>query len=56
MGAKGKRERNGWFAGLAVVALVCAVTISASPAAAAEKKPNILVVMADDIGIWNISA
>ena len=21
-----------------------------------QKKPNILVIMADDIGIWNISA
>ena len=56
MGSKGKRERNGWFARLATVALVCAVTISASTAAAAEKKPNILVIMSDDIGIWNISA
>lgn len=26
------------------------------PAAAQEKKPNILVIMADDIGYWNISA
>jgi arylsulfatase A-like enzyme len=56
MGSKGKRDGNGRLAGLAAVALVCAVTISASPAAAADKKPNILVIMADDIGIWNISS
>jgi arylsulfatase A-like enzyme len=56
VGSYGKRDRSGWFAGLAVVALVCAVTISVSPAAAAEEKPNILVIMTDDVGIWNISA
>ena len=56
MGSKGKRDRIGWFAILAVVILVCVVTISSSPAAAADKKPNILVIMSDDIGIWNISA
>jgi arylsulfatase len=33
-------------------ALVCAV----SPAQAADKKPNILVIWGDDIGIHNISA
>jgi hypothetical protein len=34
-----------------------AVSLFAQQAAAAEaKKPNILVIMADDIGYWNISA
>ena len=33
-------------------ALVCAV----SPAQAADKKPNFVVIMGDDIGIWNIGA
>jgi arylsulfatase len=56
MGLKGKRDRNRWFAGLAVVALVCAAMVTASPAAAADKKPNILVIMGDDIGTWNVSA
>jgi arylsulfatase len=55
MGSKGERDRDG-LARLVVVALVCAVTVSASPAAAADKKPNILVIMGDDIGVWNISA
>jgi arylsulfatase A-like enzyme len=53
---KGKRYKNKWFAGLSAVALVCAVMISASPAAAADKKPNILVIWGDDIGYWNVSA
>ena len=56
MGLKGKRDRNRWFAGWAVVALVCAAMVTASPAAAADKKPNILVIMGDDIGTWNVSA
>jgi len=34
--------------------LVLAGTVS--PAAAQTKKPNILVIFADDVGIWNISA
>ncbi len=37
---------------MAVMALV-ALSI---PAAAQQTKPNILVIMADDIGYWNISA
>jgi len=41
---------------LATVALVCAVMIAARPAAAADKKPNILVIWGDDIGWFNVSA
>src|SRR5277367_7150782 len=37
---------------IALAALVCAVI----PAQAADKKPNILVIMSDDVGILNISA
>ena len=37
--------------------IVVGLTLIAGPAFAVEqKKPNILVIMADDIGIWNISA
>ena len=34
------------------LALLCAL----APAHAADKKPNILILWADDIGWWNISA
>ena len=36
----------------ASAALMCAVT----PGQAADKKPNILFIMGDDIGMWNIGA
>ncbi|MCJ7754814.1 MAG: sulfatase-like hydrolase/transferase, partial [Thermoanaerobaculales bacterium] len=49
-------RKGRWSSVLAVVALVCAVMIAASPAAAADKKPNILVIWGDDIGWFNISA
>src|SRR5271169_6637008 len=39
---------------LPIVAL--ALGLTASPASAQEKKPNIVVIMGDDIGIWNIGA
>jgi len=38
---------------MAMAAALCLVTV---PAAAQPKKPNIVVIMADDIGVWNISA
>jgi arylsulfatase len=41
-----------WCAALAAMALVGL----ALPAAAQEKKPNVVVIMADDIGMWNIGA
>ena len=56
MELRGKSDRNRWYAGLAVVALVCAAMISPSPAAAADKKPNIVIIWGDDIGQSNISA
>jgi len=56
MGMIGIRDGNRWLAGVAVVAMVCAALVSASPAAAADKKPNILVIWGDDIGGFNISA
>jgi hypothetical protein len=38
-----------------LVALVCALG-GTSFANAADKRPNILVIFGDDIGMWNVSA
>ena len=52
MRTKHRRRRN--------VSLLAAMTLAALMSAggshAADKKPNIVVIMADDVGIWNISA
>jgi hypothetical protein len=46
--------RKIWFAPLA---LLTAVIMMSPPAAAQQQqKPNILVIMGDDIGMWNVSA
>jgi arylsulfatase A-like enzyme len=42
--------------GLSLLAGTAALVCAISPAQAADKKPNILVIMGDDIGMWNISA
>ena len=42
--------------GLAVIAVAAALMCAVLPAQAADKKPNILVIWGDDIGIHNISA
>ena len=42
--------------GLAVLAVLAALIITIAPLQAAGKKPNILVIWGDDIGIHNISA
>jgi arylsulfatase len=43
--------------GLAAILLaVAAVALSSAPAAAQGKKPNIVVIFGDDIGMWNIGA
>ena len=40
-----------------LLALAAAATIGGAPAVAQQpQKPNILVIMADDVGYWNISA
>jgi arylsulfatase len=47
------RTKNGWIS----ILLFIAFLFNLSPwAAAAEKKPNILVLWGDDIGYWNVSA
>ena len=45
--------RNAWFGLLASLA---SAMVAGAPASAQQQKPNILVIMADDIGYWNISA
>src|ERR1035438_7908788 len=42
--------------GLSLLAGTAALVCAVSPAQAADKKPNILVIWGDDIGMWNISA
>ena len=45
-----------WMRVLGAAALVFALaTVGLPEAQAQEKKPNILVIMGDDIGLWNIS-
>ena len=41
---------------LALAALPLCLTLTAAPAWAQAKKPNIVVIMGDDIGMWNIGA
>jgi arylsulfatase A-like enzyme len=50
-----------WAAVGGILAAAAMTTAAVAPAVAADapeqqKKPNILVIMADDIGVWNISA
>src|SRR5271154_7238276 len=43
--------------GLVVAVLIAVLGLAASPQVSAQdKKPNILVIMGDDIGMWNIGA
>jgi arylsulfatase A-like enzyme len=46
-------SRHVWLGPLASLAIGMAAV---APASAQQQKPNILVIMADDIGYWNISA
>src|SRR5262245_31741420 len=49
---KHKTFGHGSFVLTVVAALMCTVT----PSQAQDKKPNILFIMGDDIGMWNIGA
>ena len=44
--------RNVW---LGLLALVVAATTASAPASAQQQKPNILVIIGDDIGYCNVS-
>jgi hypothetical protein len=39
-----------------MLASLVVMTTATAPASAQQQKPNILVIMGDDIGYWNISA
>jgi arylsulfatase A-like enzyme len=45
-----------WKYGLAAITLAVPILASAALQAQQPKKPNILVIMGDDIGVWNVSA
>jgi arylsulfatase A-like enzyme len=42
--------------GLWAVAMAVVLALMAAPATAADQKPNIVFIMGDDIGMWNIGA
>src|SRR6478735_3509682 len=44
------------FTSLFAIAIALIATFSASNILAQDKKPNILFIMGDDIGMWNIGA
>ena len=44
------------FTSIVAVAIALLATFSASNVFAQAKKPNIVVIMGDDIGMWNIGA
>ena len=43
-------------AAMVLAALPLCLTVASTPALAQSKKPNIVVIMGDDIGMWNIGA
>src|ERR1017187_5674192 len=53
---KAMKRSNLIRCGLTVLAVATALFGGAGKAQAQSKKPNILVIMTDDVGVWNISA
>ena len=49
-------KRNLIHNGLSLLITTAALFSAAAPAQAQDKKPNILFIMGDDIGMWNIGA
>jgi arylsulfatase A-like enzyme len=47
-----RMQREIWLGLLTSIAIVMAAPTSAQP----QQKPNVLVIMGDDIGYWNVSA
>src|SRR6202045_4003320 len=45
-----------WNIWLALLSSLAFAPVAPAPASAQQQKPNILVIMGDDIGYWNISA
>ena len=55
--SSGVKRSNRWTIALAaLLAVGMAAVVMAAPAVAQEKKPNILVIMGDDVGWFNIGA
>ena len=48
--------RKSWLGLLALLAAVMVATGPASAQQPPQQRPNILVIMGDDIGMWNIGA
>src|SRR5438552_560243 len=49
-------KRNLSYNGLSMLVAVAALFSTVAPAQAQDKKPNIVFIMGDDIGMWNIGA
>ena len=49
-----KRHHNSAIAAIAVALAGLAAVVAATPAAAQDKKPNILFIMGDDIGLMQV--
>ncbi|HVP32784.1 MAG TPA: arylsulfatase [Steroidobacteraceae bacterium] len=47
---------KGMFPVVALLALAGVVTMAAPSVSAQQKKPNIIMIMSDDVGMWNLSA
>src|SRR5256886_3400842 len=53
---KPKMKRNLSYNALSLLMATAALLSAVAPAQAQDKKPNIVFIMGDDIGMWNIGA